>query len=191
MGPAIGQTVLQFNQLASDTATKFGAITGQIETQALSGQEQLLGMSGQAYAQAKTAVGQITGQLLQVRANSDAAYANSQSQLLATRTQAEMAGNDIQKELLPMTGTPYLDLTAAAVDSYNINSSLVHDDIQLKLQDWNFQNVVIPMVQAMQGSPIQNILNGALGMATQFGMGSGAGLMGAVAGAFGAGQPGV
>ncbi|MEE9592304.1 MAG: hypothetical protein V3W28_01840, partial [Thermoplasmata archaeon] len=86
LAPTIGKTVLAFNQLSADIATKFGAITGQIESTVLGAKAQLTGLQGQAFSQAQVAVGQISSQLLEIDANAGASFANSQSQLLATRS---------------------------------------------------------------------------------------------------------
>jgi len=178
MAPAIGQTVLQFNQLSADVATKFGAITGQLESTVLQGEAQLAGLQGQAFTQAQIAVGQMTNQLLEIDANASVGFANAQSQLLATRSHATMTGNDILLRTLPEQSTPYLDLTGAATASYEIGRDLMMSQWEMDAQSFGM-DLQIAMLRSMQGNPLSNMLNGFLG-----GMQSG-GMMGGVLGAFG------
>lgn len=178
MAPAIGQTVLQFNQLSADVATKFGTITGQLESTVLLGEAQLAGLQGQAFTQAQIAVGQMTNQLLEIDANASVGFANAQSQLLATRSHATMTANDILLRTLPEQSTPYLDLTGAATASYEIGRDLMMSQWEMNTQEFGM-DLLIAMLRSMQGNPLSNMLNGFLG-----GIQSG-GPMGGVLGAFG------
>jgi hypothetical protein len=162
MAPAIGQTVLAFNQLSADIATKFGGITGQIESTVLGAKAQLTGLQGQAFSAAQVAVGQMSNQLLEIEANASASFASSQSQLLATRTQATMTGNDILLRTLPEQSTPYLDLTGAATAAYTIGSDVVSRDFVMRLQTASME-ITKEMVASMRGSPIENLLEVVLG----------------------------
>lgn len=173
IAPAIGQTVLAFNQLSGDIATKFGAITGQIESNILAGVSHLAGLSGQAFAEAQVAVGQMTTQLLEIDAGASASFSSSQNQLLATRTHATMTGNEILLQTLPEMSTPYLDLTGAAVAAYTVSSDIVKSDFAMRLQEYATKLQVIAL-REMQGNPLTNIIEGFFG-----GLASG-GLPGAV-----------
>jgi len=159
MAPAIGQTVLQFNQLSADVATKFGAITGQLESTVLQGEAQLTGLQGQAFTQAQIAVGQMTNQLLEIDANASVGFANAQSQLLATRSHATMTGNDILLRTLPEQSTPYLDLTGAATASYEIGRDLMMSQWEMNMQSFGM-DLQIAMLRSMQGNPLTNMFNG-------------------------------
>lgn len=185
MAPAIGATVLQFNQLSADIATKFGAITGQLEGTVLQGEAQLIGLQGQAFTQAQITVGQMTNQLLEIDANSSVGFANAQSQLLATRSHATMTGNDILLQTLPEQSTPYLDLTGAAVASYEIGRDLMMSQWEMDAQSFGM-DLQIAMLRSMQGSPTSNMFEGFLA-----GFDKG-GVIGGIFGAAGsiAGEPG-
>lgn len=178
IAPAIGQTVLAFNQLSAQVATHFGSITGQLESTILTGETQLIGLQGQAFAQAQTAVGQMSTQLLEIDASASASFANSQSQLLATRSHATMTGNDILLRTLPEQSTPYLDLTGAATAAYEISSDIIKSQFAMDLQSYGM-DLQIAMMRSMQGNPVSNLIQGALS-----GFASG-GAVGAVMGAAG------
>lgn len=186
MAPAIGATVLQFNQLSASIATKFGAITGQLEGIVLQGSAQLIGLQGQAFTQAQIAVGQMTNQLLEIDANASVGFANSQSQLLATRSHATMTGNDILLRTLPEQSTPYIDLTGAATISYEIGRNLMMSQWEVDAQSFGM-DLQIAMLRSMQGSPVSNMIDSFLS-----GFQSG-GLVGGIFGAIGSsfGEPGL
>lgn len=186
LAPAIGQTVLQFNQLSADVATKFGAITGQLESTVLQGEAQLAGLQGQAFTQAQIAVGQMTNQLLEIDANASVGFANAQSQLLATRSHATMTGNDILLRTLPEQSTPYLDLTDAAVASYEIGRDLMMSQWKMDTESFGM-DLQIAMLRSMQGSPLSNMFNGFMGGMQAGGMKGG--IMGLFGGLFGSGGP--
>lgn len=186
MAPAIGQTVLQFNQLAADTATKFGAITGQIQSTVLTQQAGLIGMQGQAFAQAQTAVGQMTNQLLEIDANSSVAFAQAQGQLLNMRSQAEMMSNDVLLRLLPEQSTPYADFTGSAATQYQVSNDIIKGQFAMDLQSFGME-VQLAMLQSMQGNPMQNLAIGFM-QGIQSG-GLWGGLLGAAGGFFGSQGP--
>jgi hypothetical protein len=162
IAPAIGQTILGFNQLSADIATKFGAITGQIESTVIGAKAELTGLQGQAFSNAQIAVGQISSQLLDIDASASASYATSQSQLLATRSHATMTGNDILLNTLPEQSTPYLDLTGASVAAYTIGSDIMKSQFAMALQEFGM-DVTIAMLRSQQGNPVTNILEGIVG----------------------------
>jgi hypothetical protein len=186
IAPAIGQTVLQFNQLSADVATKFGAITGQLEGIGLQGEAQLAGLQGQAFAQAQIAVGQMTNQLLEIDANASVGFANAQSQLLATRSHATMTGNDILLRTTAEMGTPVLDLTGASTAAYEIGRDIMDSQWERDAQSFGM-DLQIAMIRSMQGSPLSNMLQGFLGGFAKFGNISGA-LLGGIGGFSGANQ---
>lgn len=186
LAPAVGQTVLQFNQLAADTATKFGAITGQIQTQVLSEQGRLVGMQGEAFANAQIQVGQMTNQLLEIDANTSVAFANAQGQLLNMRTQAEMMSNDVLLRLLPEQSTPYADFTGSAATQYQVSNDIIKGQFAMDLQSYGMQ-LQLAMLQSMQGNPMANLFMGAM---QGFAMGGMPGaLFGAAGGYFGSQGP--
>lgn len=180
IAPAIGQTVLGFNQLSADIATKFGAITGQIESTIVAAKAELTGLQGSAFAQAQTAVGQMTTQLLEIEVGASASFASSQNQLLATRSHATMTGNEILLRTLPEMSTPYLDLTGAAVAAAEIGVGLLDKQFEMDLREYGTE-VMVQWMRSQQGTPISNIINGFLGGLGQFGNLPGA-VMGAVGG---------
>jgi hypothetical protein len=180
LAPAVGQTVHQFTETAANVHTQFGAITGQIQTQVLAGQVQLLEASGNAFAQAQNSVGQMTNQLLDIEANANNSYANSQNQLLATRSMAENASNDLMLRLLPEMSTPYADFTGSAATRFQFEHDIMMEQFQMQLQQAGM-NIHVAMLQSMQGNPLSNMLQGALGGMAQFG-GMGGALMGGLGG---------
>ncbi len=181
IAPAIGQTVLAFNQLSADVATKFGAITGQLESTVLTGEAGLTGLQGQAFTEAQVQVGKMTNQLLEIDANASASYANSQSQLLATRTHATMTGNQILLNTLPEQSTPYLDLTGAATASYEIGRDILTTQHEWDMGSFGME-MTIAALRAEQGSPGANILEAVFqGLVTG---GPTGGAMGLAAGLF-------
>ena len=186
MAPAIGQTVLQFNQLSADVATKFGSITGQLESTVLQGEAQLAGLQGQAFTQAQIAVGNMTNQLLEIDANASASFANAQSQLLATRSHATMTGNDILLRTLPEQSTPYLDLTGAATAGYEIGRDIMMTQWEMDAQSFGM-DLQIAMLRSMQGNPVSNMIEGFLGGFQSGGMFGG--FLGGVGGVLGSGGP--
>lgn len=159
MGPIIGASVLQFNQLAADVATKFGSITGQLEGIGLQVKGQLIGMQGEAFASAQVEVGRMTNQLLDIQASSDASYANSQGQLLAIRSQAEMAGNGLMVELLPAMATPYLDLTGATNAAFSVATGLMMDQFQLDAGSFAM-DLNIAALREQQGNFLSRLVEG-------------------------------
>ena len=180
IAPAIGANQLAFNQLASSTATNFANITGTIQNQITASQGQLTGMQGNAYSQAKVAVGQMTNQLLEIDANASAAFANSQANLLGMRSQAEMSGNTLLANILPMQGQPWADYTTSANMRFEFETGLLKEQFAMDLQSGSM-DATIKMIESMEGSPLKNILMGALqGFSTGGVVG---GVMGGVAGA--------
>ena len=161
IAPAIGANQLAFNQLASTTATNFANITGSIQNQITASQGQLTGMQGNAFSQAKVAVGQMTNQLLEIDANSSAAFANSQANLLGMRTQAEMSGNTLLANILPMQGQPWADYTTSANMRFEFETGLLKEQFAMDLQSGSME-ATIKMIESMEGSPLKNILMGAL-----------------------------
>jgi hypothetical protein len=178
IAPAIGANQLAFNTLASTTATNFANITGNIQAQVLSSQGQLAGMQGEAYGRAKVAVGEMTNRLLEIDATSSAAFANSQANLLGMRSQAELSGNQLLANILPMQGEPWADFTQAANMRFELENGIMDKAFSMMLQSTGME-ATIAMIQSMEGSPLKNMLQGALqGM-----QGGPAGMaMGAVAG---------
>lgn len=159
MGPIIGASVLAFNQLAADVATKFGSITGQLEGIGLQVKGQLIGMQGEAFASAQIEVGRMTNQLLDIQASSDAAYANSQGQLLAIRSSAEMAGNGLMVELLPAMATPYLDLTGATNAAASTAMTLMMDQYTLE-QGTYAMELNVASLRENQGTFLSRLIEG-------------------------------
>ena len=180
IAPAIGANQLAFNQLASSTATNFANITGSIQTQITASQGQLTGMQGNAYSQAKVAVGQMTNQLLEIDANASAAFANSQANLLGMRSEAEMSGNTLLADILPMQGQPWADFTQSANMRFEFETGLLKEQFSMDLQSGSM-DATIKMIESMEGSPLKNILMGALQGFSTGGMVGG--VVGGVAGA--------
>ena len=162
IAPAIGQTVLAFNQLSADVATKFGAITGQLESTVLTGEAELAGLQGQAFTEAQVQVGKMTNQLLEIDANASASFANSQSQLLATRTHATMTGNQILLNTLPEQSTPWLDITGSAIAAYEIGRDVVTTQREWEMGSFGME-MTIASLRAEQGNPVANIVESIIG----------------------------
>ncbi len=184
LGATVGQSVLGFNQLAAQTAVSFGQITGQLEATGLTTAGQLIGAQGNAFAQAQVAVGEMTNQLLQIDANSSIAFASSQTQLLATRAQAQMGSNDLLLRTLPEQSTPYLDLTGSSMAAYAIGSDIMKSQFIMDLQSFGAA-IQVAMLQSMEGSPLQNLFEGAM---AGFQAGGATGAIFGAAGAFVANQ---
>ena len=161
MAPAIGATVLQFNQLAGDIATKFGTITADLERTGLMQKAGLMGMQGQMFAQAQTAVGEMTNQLLEIDANSSVAFAQAQGQLLGIRAQAELGSNDILLRLLPEQSTPYADFTGSAQTQWVVSNDIVKGQFIMDLQSHAVQ-IQAAMVEEMIGNPVKDLFEGVL-----------------------------
>lgn len=178
MAPAIGSTILGFNQLAVEVHTKFGAISGQIQGQILQGEAAIGIAGGQAFATAQVAVGQMTNQLLEIDANAAVGFANAQSQLLATRSHATMTSNDLLLRLLPEQSTPYIDLTGSATVAYEIGKDLMLSQWEMDAQASAMELTRMAMA-SMKGDPISNMFMGA---ASGFMVG---GVPGAIFGALG------
>lgn len=179
IAPAIGQTVLGFNQLAADVATKFGSITGQLEATGLTVSAELMGEQGAAYAQAQVAVGEMANQLIDIDANTSVAFAQAQSQLLATRTHATMTSNDILLRTLPLQNTPFADYNGSATAAFEIALGLQDKDFIRQLQS-SSMGMTMALFQDMIGTPQQNFWQSILS-----GFSSG-GVMGGVMGGLGA-----
>lgn len=162
LAPAIGANILAFNQLSADIATKFGTITGNLESTIISAKGELVGLQGTAFSNAQIAVGQISAQLLDIDASASASYATSQSQLLATRSHAVMTGNDTLLRVLPEQSTPYLDLTGAAVAAYTIGSDIIKTNLSMALQESSWE-ATLAMVKSQIGNPISNLIEGLVG----------------------------
>ncbi len=158
IAPAIGQTVLGFNNLAANVATTFGQITGQLETTGLSLSANLSGQQGQAYADAQTAVGEMANQLIDIDANSSAAFAQAQSQLMGTRANARMTSNDILLRTLPEQGTPYADFTGSHVAAFEIALGLQDKDFIRSLQVHSVR-VGAEIAKMMIGTPFGNFFD--------------------------------
>ena len=170
IAPAIGQTVLGFNQLAADVATKFGAITGQLEGVGLQASAGLMGEQGAAYAQAQVAVGEMANQLIDIDASSSASFAQSQSQLLATRANAQMTSNDILLRTLPLQNTPFPSYTDSAVAGFEIAFGLQDKDTIRQLQVSSVE-MTAWMFKEQIGDPVSNFFKGALEFLSIFGFG--------------------
>lgn len=174
MGPTIGATQLQFNQLAADTATKFGSFVTQLEGAGIAGQAQLGTAQGQAFTQASIAAGQLGNELLSIEANSGPAFAAAQSQLLGLESQAEMTGNQIQASLvrdLQGNFVPFSDPTMFDLQS---TFDLMKFEAQVNLGIAGTEASMFA-AQAMAGNPWL----AAAQTAAQFGgaAGAGAGLL--------------
>jgi hypothetical protein len=179
MAPAIGQTVLQFNKLAADTATNFANVGAQIEATGLRGAAALTGAQGQAFAQAQTAVGQLTNNLLDIEQNAEASFANSQAQLLSTRSMAENASNDIMLRTISEFGTPYADFTNATGARLQFENEIMTKQFAMSLQEGGF-NLQVALAKAMEGTPLGNMFQGFLQGFAQKGLAGG--LVGGAAG---------
>lgn len=178
LAPAVGATVLQFNTLAADVATKFGSISGSIQNTVLNNQAQLAGLQGQAFAQAQVEVGRMTNQLLEIESNSAIAFGQAQNQLLATRSMAENTANDLMLKLLPEQSTPYADFTNAAATRLTFENDMWEKNANLLLGQAKF-GLDVAMIRAMQGTPMSNFLEGAISGFEQ------GGVVGAIAGGAG------
>ncbi len=167
IAPAIGQTVLGFNSLAADVATKFGQITGQLESTGLTVSAGLMGQQGAAYAQSQIAVGEMASQLIDIDASSSAAFAQSQSQLLATRSHATMTSNDILLRTLPLQNTPFPNYTESATAAFEIALGLQDKDFIRTLQVGSME-LTKAMYDSMIGTPQSNFLDFAMDVAQLF-----------------------
>lgn len=169
MAPAIGQTVLAFNQLSADVATKFGTITGALEGASIAAQGQLIGVQGQVYAQTRIAVGEMTNQLLEIDANANVAFANSQSQLLGARAHAQMTSNDILLRTLPEQGTPWMSLTDSAIAAYTIANDLSQQWHENNLNTTGME-IYGAVLREQVGTPQQNMWQAFWGGLAQGGL---------------------
>jgi len=161
IAPAIGKTVLGFNQLSADVATKFGAITGQLEGIGLQVSGDLMGQQGNAYAQAQVAVGEMANQLIDIDASSSAAFAQGQSQLLATRTHAQMTSNDILLRTLPLQNTPYPDTRGTHTAAFEIGMGIQDKDF-IRTTQVHSMGLTAALTRSMIGTPQGNFLESAL-----------------------------
>lgn len=166
MGPAIGATQLQFNQLAADTATKFGNIIGGLETAGLSGEAQLGGLQGQAFTQASIAAGQLGNQLLELEKSTADSWAAGQSQLLGLRSQAENLRNRAMIDLLPQMNTPVMNYSAPAQADLQTMKELLQLDFANRLGVGALE-VQGLAANALAGNPFMNVAQ----LFAQFGMG--------------------
>lgn len=188
IGPQIGQTVLAFNTLSADIATKFGGIVGSMESNITSVSGQLTGLQGQAFAQAQIAVGQMTNQLLEIDANSSVAFAQVQAQLLGTRAHAINTSNDILLRTLPAQNTPWFDPTGAAIAAYDIGTNIVMQDWQMRMGE-SAVMLQMAMLKSQEGSMWDNIIAGALAGGQAGGFGGA--VLGAIGGFMGSQGPSV
>jgi hypothetical protein len=157
MGPAIGATQLQFNQLAADTATKFGSIIGSVETAGITGEAGLAGAQGQAFTQASIAAGQLGNQLLDIEKSANEGYAAAQSQLLGLRSQAENTGNRMLLDLLPHRETPVMNYVAPAQVDLQSMKELLQLDFSNRLGVGALE-VQGMAADALAGNPFMNAL---------------------------------
>lgn len=182
LAPAIGATILQFNELSAGIAMKFGEITGNLEANILSGEAQLGGIAGQAFAQARVATGQMANTLLEISANASVAFANTDAQLLGVRTQATMSGNQLLLNMIPEQSTPYFDPTGASQLAFDTGINLMMDQFKLDMGTAGM-DLLIASLESSRGNPLSNMLLGAIEGFAQGGRGGAA--MGAAGGFFG------
>lgn len=135
LAPAVGETILAFNELSAATAVSFGEIAGNLEGTILGVKGELAGAAGTAFANAQVAVGELTNQLVEVQANATIEFAATQNQLLATRNIAENSANDIMTQLLPGMSTPYLDITGSLSTQYALDVDILTRGFQMELQE--------------------------------------------------------
>lgn len=187
LAPAVGQTVLGFNQLAANTATSFGQISASVQNSITAQQGQLAQAQAGAFGQAQVQVGQMTNQLIELDANSQLGFAQAQNQLLGMRNMAHNSGNDLLLRLLPERDTPYADFTNSAATRLQFENDIMTKDFSMRLQEAGM-DIQIAMLQQMQGTPMSNMLQGAMQGFAQTGNIFGAG-MGAAGGFFGSQGP--
>lgn len=162
MASAVGQTILGFNELAADVATKFGEFTAQIESQIVSEQGAFGRAQGEAFTTATIASQEITGQLLGIQATSDAAYATAQGTLEGIRSQAEMGGNQLLLDNLPNLTEPVLNVTDAASAAMLLGNDLVTRQFErdsIKFQ----QGLTMRYLRSMVGTPQSRVADAFFG----------------------------
>jgi len=133
IAPAVGSTILQFNDLAARTAVSFGQMTTQIQGQGIASMTQLAGAGAEAYANTTVAANQIGASLINMQASADSNYISNVSNLESTRATIEMAGDTLRAQLLPGMGKPYAQYADAMVE-YTQND--------FDLQNTEFQNIL-------------------------------------------------
>ncbi len=162
IAPAIGQTVLGFNQLSADIATSFGTIVGALEGQIVGEFGAFGRAAGQAFADATVASQDITTQLLGVQANSDVAYAGAQAALEGIRSQAEMTGNQLLLDNLPNTAEPVLNVTDAASAAMLIGTDLSTRQFQRESTVFG-QRLMMELMQSSVGTTASRIMEAVFG----------------------------
>lgn len=159
LAPAIGQTVLGFNQLAANTAVSFGQISASVQNTITTQQGALaLGQAG-AFGEAQVRVGQMTNELISIDVNSQVSFAKTQNELLGMRNIAHNTGNDLLLRLLPEQDTPYADFTGSSATRLQFENDIMMKDFSMQLQSAGM-DITVAMLRQMQGTPISNMLQG-------------------------------
>lgn len=153
--PAIGATQLQFNTLAANTAAKFGAVIGQVQTAAIGGEAALGGAQAQATAAAFTATNRLGAEILGIRQNAAVAFASEQTQLLGMRGAAENMGNQFALAILPERETPFPDYSGSAVLNLSVINEILTKDISSQLAFAGL-DIAAMSAEAMKGNPLTN-----------------------------------
>ena len=162
MAPAVGATILGFNTLAADVATKFGAITGNLEAGIL-GEQGAFGRSeAETFASATVAAQEITSTLLGIQANADASYATAQATLEGIRTSAALSNNQLLAELTPMMGDPVLNITDASMAAAAASYEITRRDWEAKLGDLDRELTMIAL-REQAGTWLSRLVDDVLG----------------------------
>ena len=130
MGPAVGQTVLQFNQLAATTATAFGQMATQIQGAGLQGAAGITESGMNLFASTTQAANNIASNLLATQAQSDNNLVSSLTNLESTRSTLELGGEQLRASLLPVQGEAVPDYLGVSLLGLEANNGLWKQDAQ-------------------------------------------------------------
>jgi len=107
IAPAVGTTILGFNDLAARTSVAFGQMTTQIQGQGIQSMEALSGAGAQAFANTSVAATQMATSILNMQQQSDSSYITNMTNLESVRGTLDMAGDSLRAQLLPGLGIPF------------------------------------------------------------------------------------
>ena len=107
MAPAVGATIFQFTQLATNTMTAFGQMSANLQTTGVSTFGQMATAGADAYANSMNAANSVGANILATQANADGNYLSAQANLSSMRATLELQGDGLRASLIPAQGTHY------------------------------------------------------------------------------------
>lgn len=157
IGPQVGATVLQFNELAANTAVAFGNMTTQIQGTGLQGMASLYEAEAKSFAETNIAAAQLGAQLLQTQSNADNNYITAQSNLEATRANIDMMGDQLRASLIPEMGVPYPQYSNAMMTGLQMDFDLAKQEFQGIMGQYGFQMAAWQAQQQAKGGFFQSL----------------------------------